>query len=171
MQLLALALVVLAVVSANAFTQAQIKFQDETLQHHNKLRTRNCVSPLQLDNNLSLTAQNYAEYLASRNLFQHSNNGYGENLYMMSGSAPLGSLHGNAATQSWYDEINMYNFNQPGFSMQTGHFTQVVWKSSQKLGVGIAFGNGGRTAVVVTNYYPPGNYMGEFQQNVMRAQC
>ncbi|CAF0948842.1 unnamed protein product [Rotaria sp. Silwood1] len=171
MQLSALIFVVFAVVSANAFTTAQTRFQAETLQRHNELRARHCAPPLQLDNNLSTIAQNYAEYLASRNLFQHSNNGYGENLYMMSSSSSLANLHGSAATQSWYDEISMYSFNRPGFSSQTGHFTQVVWKGSTKLGVGIGFGNGGRTAVVVANYNPPGNYMGQFQQNVLSNQC
>ncbi|CAF5075711.1 unnamed protein product, partial [Rotaria socialis] len=47
-----------------------------------------------LDNNLNTIAQNYADYLAARNIFQHSNNGYGENLYMTSSSAPIRSLSG-----------------------------------------------------------------------------
>jgi hypothetical protein len=78
---------------------------------------------------------------------------------------------GSKATQSWYDEIKYYDFNRPGFSGSTGHFTQVVWKGSKQLGVGIGFGNNGRTAVVVANYYPPGNYLGQFPQNVSPAQC
>jgi hypothetical protein len=78
---------------------------------------------------------------------------------------------GSKATQAWYDEIKDYNFNQPGFSMQAGHFTQVVWKNSKQLGVGIAFANGGTKAVVVTNYYPPGNYQEQFPQNVFPALC
>jgi hypothetical protein len=78
---------------------------------------------------------------------------------------------GSKATQSWYDEIKDYNFDQPGFSMQAGHFTQVVWKGSKQLGVGIAFANNGNKAVVVANYYPPGNYQGQFPQHVFPAQC
>ena len=171
MQLAAFALVVFAFVSANAFTANQIKFQQESLAIHNRLRASHCVPSLQLSDSLSTIAQNYAEYLASRNLFQHSNNGYGENLYMSSSSVPLTSLHGNVATQAWYDEVYDYNFNRPGFSMDTGHFTQVVWKGSQQLGIGIAFGNGGRSAFVVANYNPPGNYQGQFQSHVLPNQC
>ena len=52
--------------------------------------------------------------------------------------------------------------------MSTGHFTQVVWKSTTKLGMGVAFGNGGRNVVVVAQYGPAGNMMGEFPQNVPR---
>ncbi|UJR16771.1 hypothetical protein I4U23_003671 [Adineta vaga] len=74
--------------------------------------------------------------------------------------------NGTRATQSWYDEIKYYNFNRPGFSSATGHFTQVVWKSSTKLGMGVAFGNGGQRVVVVAQYGPAGNMMGAFPQNV-----
>ncbi|CAF3657235.1 unnamed protein product [Rotaria socialis] len=140
-------------------------------KHHNTLRAAHCSAPLQLDNNLNTIAQNYADYLAARNIFQHSNNGYGENLYMTSSSAPIQSLSGTGATQAWYDEIDYYNFNSPGFSSSTGHFTQVVWKTSTKLGVGIAFSLDGRRAYVVANYDPPGNYMGQFAQQVGRPGC
>lgn len=44
------------------------------------------------------------------------------------------------AVKAWYDEIKSYNFDKAEFTPQTGHFTQVVWKGSQKLGVGFASG-------------------------------
>ena len=55
--------------------------------------------------------------------------------------------------------------------MATGHFTQVVWKGSQKLGVGFALTGDGKTLYVVAQYSPPGNYMGQFGSNVLRATC
>lgn len=58
-----------------------------------------------------------------------------------------------------------------GFSMQTGHFTQVVWKASTEIGVGIATypdSQYGHRTVVCINYRPPGNYLGQFEQNVPR---
>ncbi|UJR22971.1 hypothetical protein I4U23_025998 [Adineta vaga] len=171
-QVSTLVCVVLAVVSVNAFTPAQIKFQEETLKQHNILRARHCVAGLVLDTKLSQTAQAYADKLAAENNFQHSNNGHGENLYMMSSSASIvGLVPGSKATQSWYDEIKDYNYNLPGFSAKVGHFTQVVWKNSKQLGVGIAYANNGRKAIIVANYSPPGNYMGQFPQNVLQAQC
>ncbi|CAF1513679.1 unnamed protein product [Rotaria sordida] len=99
---------------------------------------------------------------------EHSKSGYGENLYMMSSSVPLTGTHGRDATQSWYDEIKDYNYNKPGFKKGIGHFTQVVWNGSTHLGVGIAFGNHGCNAFVVANYSPPGNYQGQFHENVLQ---
>jgi hypothetical protein len=43
-----------------------------------------------------------------------------------------------AITQRWYDEIKLYKWNNPTFSTATGHFTQVVWKASRELGIGLA---------------------------------
>ncbi len=37
-----------------------------------------------------------------------------------------------------YNEIEDYDFDNPRFSFKTGHFTQMVWKSSRKLGIGTA---------------------------------
>ena len=55
--------------------------------------------------------------------------------------------------------------------MQTGHFTQVVWKGSRRLGVGVGYADNGRKAIVVANYDPPGNYLGQFPQNVSPPVC
>ncbi|CAF4756565.1 unnamed protein product [Rotaria magnacalcarata] len=149
---------------AYAFTAEQKKYQEDSLKHHNTLRARHCAAALQLDDILNKIAQDYANLLASKILFQHSNNGFGENLYMMSSSVPINNFAVTAAIQSWYDEIKDYDYNQPQFSMETGHFTQVVWKNSQKLGVGVGFSADKRRAYVVANYNPAGNSMGEYSQ-------
>ena len=46
-----------------------------------------------------------------------------------------------------------------------GHFTQVVWKSSQRLGIAKAKSSSGWT-YVCASYDPPGNYAGQFTANV-----
>jgi len=69
-----------------------------------------------------------------KNRMEHSHNGYGENVYW----APLSKQEGKDAVKAWYNEISLYNWNYPSFSKQTGHFTQLVWKSSTELGVGFA---------------------------------
>jgi hypothetical protein len=47
----------------------------------------------------------------------------------------------------------------------SGHFSQLVWKNSLELGMGMARDQTGKV-VVVANYYPPGNCIGQFAQNV-----
>lgn len=65
----------------------------------------------------------------------------------------------------WYNEISLYNFAKGEFSSATGHFTQLVWKSSTKLGLGLAYN--GIKYYVVANYQAPGNYLGQFLTNVL----
>ena len=45
-----------------------------------------------------------------------------------------------------------------------GHFTQMVWSATDKVGCGIAR-NGTRT-VVVARYYQPGNFRDQYTANV-----
>ncbi|CAF4283791.1 unnamed protein product, partial [Rotaria magnacalcarata] len=126
------------------------------------------TGPMILNASLNAIAENYAQYLAANNIFNHSlTPGLGENLYYSYSSAGINSMNGSIPTTAWYSEIAMYNFSSPGFSSATGHFTQVVWLGSTQLGIGIALTSDNRTAYVVANYYPPGNYLGQFATNVL----
>ena len=66
----------------------------------------------------------------------------------------------------WYNEVSKYNYNNPVFGMDTGHFTQVVWKSTTKLGCGLGIASN-NYAYGACNYSPPGNVQGAFAQNVL----
>jgi uncharacterized protein YkwD len=67
------------------FTSSQRRFQKEVLRAHNKYRARHCAQPLRLDDNLSRSAQNYAERLASTNgMSQSDTSGAGQNIFMKS---------------------------------------------------------------------------------------
>lgn len=103
----------------------------------------------------------HLQTIAKKRQLQHSSERkYGENIYWSSGQ----TINGKTPVDSWYDEIKLYNYKNALFSAGTGHFTQVVWKNSSELGVGMAcFGN---EVYVVASYYPPGNYSGEFSKNV-----
>ena len=138
------------------------------LENHNYHRRRHQVGDLTRNSEIEKIAQSYSEKLASTGEFNHSGNTYkgtklGENLYKNWGSYQV-SVTGTEASNSWYDEIKDYDFNNPGFSMDTGHFTQLVWKGSKELGCGASCQN--NACVVTCNYYPPGNYIGQFDSNV-----
>jgi len=76
---------------------------------------------------------------------------------------------GDEATNMWYAEVKDYRFDKPGFQGNTGHFTQVVWKESNELGMGRAQTADGRLTFVVARYKPPGNLLNHFQENVFKG--
>jgi len=62
--------------------------------------------------------------MSDTGMMEHSSGGnYGENLAMNSRTKPLTNT--GLATDMWYEELYNpgYDFNNPGFSMGTGHFT------------------------------------------------
>ena len=143
------------------------QFDIEALEIHNKYRKKHHAPALTLNKDLCKIAQGYAERLLATRSFNHSSNKYrgeelGENLYMCTGKVATGE----EATTEWYNEIKQHNFKKE-FQSGTGHFTQVIWKSTQEVGFGVA--NKGSTYYVVANYYPAGNIWGEFQTNVLKA--
>ena len=75
----------------------------------------------------------------------------------------------NLTFYSRYKEIKSYDYNNPSYSGATGHFTQVVWKSTTKVGAGIATYNEGNNVVtyIVARYEPAGNVIGAFEANVI----
>uniref|UniRef100_A0A182XZ48 Uncharacterized protein n=1 Tax=Anopheles stephensi TaxID=30069 RepID=A0A182XZ48_ANOST len=141
------------------------QFQLDVLRRHNELRAKHSANPLQLNKELCEFAQQWANKLAAENKLQHrSTNEYGENLYACFGRA---NLEGHDAVDSWYGEIKNYTFGaaDPGNNFSNvGHFTQVVWKGSQRLGVGTAAK--GTSVFVVCNYDPPGNVYGRYADHV-----
>ena len=77
------------------------------------------------------------------------------------------------ATRVWYDEIKSYDFNNPKFSDDTGHFTQLVWKATKLLGVGykIVTDKSMYKIYVVAQYSPEGNVEGLYSENVFPPKC
>lgn len=91
----------------------------------------------------------------------HSKCGYGENLYFCSED-----VKGDHPAYRWYREIKDYDFKKSEPIKGTGHFTQLIWKGSKEMGVAVAKAKSGKIYVVAV-YYPPGNYIGEYKENVL----
>ena len=141
------------------------KIRADILTNHNYHRKNHQVGNLARNTVIEKVAQDYSEYLASENVLQHSgNNKYGENLYYCWSSYGV-CITGEKASQSWYNEVDKYKFDNPGFSSTTGHFTQLVWKGSKEIGCGAACNNQ-NNCYITCNYFPPGNYLGQFGRNV-----
>ena len=159
-------LLISLLVAINAVTLNLETVRSDMLTRHNLYRAQHQVSDLTRVAAIESIAQSYSEYLAANNMFQHSSNTYlgnslGENLYWGYGFSSIGTN----AVDSWYEEVADYDFNSPGFKSGTGHFTQIVWKDSQQLGCGIGCGSN-NYCYVTCNYYPAGNYLGQFASNV-----
>lgn len=138
-------------------------FNEMVLNQHNAMRRKHNVPPLTLDNTLNSVAQNWANRLAAENrLYHNPSTNYGENVFQggQSNTSPQ------SVCEAFYSEIKDYRFGSgPRPGAVTGHFTQLVWKSSRKLGVGKATSRSGNV-YVVCNYDPPGNYANQYNANV-----
>ncbi|XP_055379616.1 uncharacterized protein LOC129610871 [Condylostylus longicornis] len=153
-------------VSKNEFSHItdQTEFKRKFLEETNKYRSKHDAPPLIMSNELCSFAQEWANHLAYnvKGLQHRPRCQYGENLYASKGY----QVDGGTAVKSWYDEINNYNFNKPGFSSKTGHFTQLVWKNTKQVGVGMATKNG--WIYIAANYSPPGNVLGQFPNKISK---
>ncbi|XP_013870114.1 Golgi-associated plant pathogenesis-related protein 1 [Austrofundulus limnaeus] len=140
-------------------------FKEKFLETHNTYRTMHQAPPLTYNSELCSKAQAWADQLLQRKTLAHSETDDGENVFYSFSSASL-NLKGNEAVDSWYKEIEKYDFSSPGYQSGTGHFTQVVWKDTKELGVGMA--TDGNIAFVVGQYRPAGNFTnkGYFEKNV-----
>jgi uncharacterized protein YkwD len=148
--------------ASNIYAANNIK--EQVLLTHNQFRARHYAQPLVWDDRLAA----YAERYANRCEFRHSSSPYGENL-----AAGYPTLA--AAIKFWYDEGAHYSYSEPGFSMSTGHFTQVVWRATERIGcayVSCDGRNGTQGKYLVCEYSPAGNITnsGYFDRNVLPSK-
>ena len=138
------------------------------LAAHNRYRARHCAPPLTWSKELVAESGKWARNLAAHHCaFEHNPDPHhGENLAYF---RPPGALTEAQVAEEWYKEIEHYNFKRPGFSMEAGHFTQLVWASTRRVGCSSVECGGGE--LWVCNYDPPGNMQGSFPANVKPAGC
>jgi len=134
----------------------------------NMYRAKNQAPPITYDSNIATFSQQWSNYLLTSKLFQHSGTQlYGENLAYFEGYGKDPVTLIKMAIDAWYNEISLYDFNNPGFSEPTGHFTCLVWLASTRFGIAIAINPTTSAAIITLNTSPPGNVIGEFAQNVL----
>lgn len=148
--------------------------ENDCLKEHNDRRTIHGANPLIWNDTLVAHAQVWANNLAATGQFQHDPSlaqlKEGENLAWFQGNNDVDCTD---ALKGWYDnEEPLYDYDNPGFAPQTGHFTQVVWKSTSAVGVAqVSKGSGiSKQTYIVARYYPAGNIIGLFPQNVGAKQ-
>lgn len=138
----------------------------EFVDLHNIARKSVGAGSVSWDQGLANTAQCWA----NRCVFEHSHTqGLGENI--AAGSGPYTDQN---AFVDWWEEFKIYRKGDD-YSEGTGHFTQVAWKNTKKIGCGSALcpssqlGLGGtyeQARFIVCEYFPPGNVLGTFSGQV-----
>ena len=141
-------------------------FAQELIDAHDEIRAS--VSPppssalpsLAWDDDAAALAQQWANGC----VFEHRQpNDLGENLAVFSDPA----VQGAAVVALWGSESVDYDYdaNECAAGRQCGHYTQIVWESTTRLGCGVALCNDvtgfGSGALWVCNYDPPGNFVGQ----------
>ncbi|PQM33133.1 pathogenesis-related protein 1 [Prunus yedoensis var. nudiflora] len=144
-------------------THAQETPQDY-LTPHNIARAAVNVGPLSWDEKLASYAQKIAiQRIDDCNLVR-SGGPYGENLAM---STDQRGLSGMDAVNLWVAEKADYNYksNSCADGKVCGHYTQVVWSNTTRVGCAKVWCNSGGT-LIGCNYDPPGNYVGQKPYNL-----
>lgn len=126
------------------------------LERHNFYRQNVGVPPLVLNKECQVSAQKWAEHLAkTNNGLSHSNNKYGQNCFYSTTK-----VSEKYVVDYWASEIKYFNQRTKKYSHKSGHYSQIVWKKTKYVGVGMAIAKDG-TEYWVCNYYPAGNYTNE----------
>ncbi|KAJ3565550.1 hypothetical protein NP233_g7566 [Leucocoprinus birnbaumii] len=183
----------IASVSCASARLSKRDFKSDAIAIHNSYRAQYGASPLSWDDNLANQALDYARQ-CDWNAWKQE--GAGTNLHFATGTTTTIQ----DAVKAWMDEVSQYSCafyhatphrytpltnvlnkdNHPHFEESTGHFTQVVWKSTTAVGCGLAvcnnedpLGNRGTTWTnIACRYAPQGNIDSreQFEDNVGRPQ-
>ena len=184
--------------------QDEQKFKDgvwiaAVLELHNKARAAHGAPPLVWSDECFQLAKAQASQCALNDLATHghldgASGRHGQNICVLQTTTlESNEMQGNSeddemlkaaqeAVETWYEEVEDYQWEEPGFAGNTGHFSQLVWGDTEAVGMAVvtvptgvpagglasAQGQAGRR-YVVANYYPAGNVYvpGEFERNVL----
>jgi pathogenesis-related protein 1 len=142
-------------------SRVNVSDAQQALAFHNAKRHDVGAPPLTWSTDLAALAQKWADHLAAEqacDLVHTTGNHYGENLFGGSGRA----FTAVDASQDWYGEISAFHYGPLSENnwYASGHYTQMVWRNTTQMGMGRATCPSGRV-VIVAEYDPPGNYMGQ----------
>lgn len=124
---------------------------------HNAVRSKVGVPPLAWSDELAQVAQSWANRLVASGAFEHSRNGYGENIFELSGTGF--SSNPSQVVSAWATESQNYQYETNSCTGVCGHYTQIVWRDTKAVGCGVA--HDGKREIWVCNYAPFGNIVGE----------
>ncbi|KAF2831849.1 PR-1-like protein [Ophiobolus disseminans] len=142
-------------------------FRETVLNVTNTFRTQHNATSLSWNE----TLEEEAEKWAGKCGFGHSGGPAGENL-------AAGYANVTQSISVWADERVGFDFRGGEFSTSTGHFTQLVWRTTSSVGCARTLCNGGSSGgkgdapgwFLVCEYWPGGNVIGQFKENVHQRE-
>lgn len=153
-------------------------YQSLILYNHNIHRSNHSVDSLTWSADLEASAQ----ALAQKCVYQHDTSinggGYGQNIGYGISADNIGEMITNLMYNNEEGYFSpYYGQSQPSMADfdKWGHFTQIVWKGTTQVGCATVTCNGlgnvdssSPLPFTVCNYSPPGNYDGEYADNVLK---
>lgn len=143
------------------------RIEDRLLAAHNRERAAVGVPPLDWDTGLAADAANWAQALADTDSFEHSRadpsdpDVQGENLW----AGTRGAWAPEEMVGLWISEKRDYRagvfpaVSRSGDLERVGHYTQVIWRATRKVGCAVARGR--KEDILVCRYSSGGNVIGE----------
>ncbi|XP_022756536.1 pathogenesis-related protein PR-1-like [Durio zibethinus] len=132
---------------------------DQFLAPQNAARAAIGMRPLDWDPRLASYAQWYANQRREDCALKHSNGPYGENIFWGSGDGWTPA----EAAAAWVSERKWYSYwsNSCAEGEECGHYTQIVWGGTKRVGCARVVCDEGMGVFMTCNYDPPGNYIGD----------
>lgn len=115
------------------------EFQQDFLDAHNDYRSRHGAPALKLNSRMCNYAEDRAKLLCACNVLKRNKNcPYGENVYFKSTSKKV-YPDPYEVVEKWYSEIRKSDMENNFYpTKDTKRLTQIIWKSTEALGVGYA---------------------------------
>ena len=161
-----------AAMAASSSSMLPSQLPGRLLAAHNAVRAQAGAPGLVWDPALGTAAARYALQLAMTNVFEHSDRkarpGTGENLWM----GTRGAYSVETMVGGWASERRLFvpgtfpNNSRSGNWADIGHYTQMIWPTTQH--VGCALATNATTDYLVCRYWPAGNIDGRMVQAAVR---
>merc|ERR1711957_300111 len=123
-----------------------------------------------IDDKLTKEAGLYAQHLVDTTYYKRAPveelNGAGECLYASRGGE-ANMNHMKLAIESWIGEKRQFSWDSK--PLKGNNYSEVMWKSAKKIGLGIAYSKKG-WVFVVGRVFPAGNVKGQFYNNLPTSE-
>ncbi len=150
--------IALTITSYGQLIELTAEQKQQFIDTHNRYRAEVGVPPLVWSDKLSDFSAEWATKKGKQGCkMQHRpDNDFGENIYWSSGMA----FDPEVAVTEWGNEKLQYNNEVIGQEKaMVGHYTQMVWRTTTQ--VGCAAYQCEQNLIVICNYNPAGNWMGQ----------